>query len=70
MEVLVQEINLKNLKQKLVDVFKYKIGGSQRKLRIYYNNKNCSHYKLSTLVRNNMCEKDEFCEFGHMIPFD
>ena len=28
------------------------------------------HYKENGNVRLNMCEKDEFCEFGHMIAFD
>lgn len=36
---MVPEISLSNLKNKMVDIFHYKIGGDAKKERIYYSNK-------------------------------
>ena len=70
MSTLIKEIGIKNLKNKLVDIFKYKIGGSERKLRVYYAQKKCDHFNVESITRDNMCEKDQYCEFDHLIPFD
>jgi hypothetical protein len=68
---MVPEINVKNLKNKMVEVFHFKVGISPEKQRIYYANKKCKHYRENTLTqRKNMCEKDEYCQFGDLIKFD
>ena len=68
---MVPEISLSNLKDKMVNIFYYKIGGDSQKEDIYYTNKKCYHYKDNSLVvRQNLCEKGEYCEFGHLIKFD
>ena len=36
---MVPEINIKNLKNKMVEIFHFKIGVDQDKQRIYYSNK-------------------------------
>jgi len=36
---MVPEINVKNLKNKMVEIFHFKIGVDQDKQRIYYSNK-------------------------------
>jgi hypothetical protein len=36
---MVPEINVKNLKNKMVEIFHFKIGIDQDKQRIYYSNK-------------------------------
>lgn len=38
---MVPEINVKNLKNKMVEIFHYKIGTNPEKQRIYYSNKVC-----------------------------
>ena len=38
-EVIIEEINIKDMKLKIVDIYKYKIGGTEEKLRNYYQNK-------------------------------
>ena len=78
---MVPEINVKNLKNKMVEIFHFKIGIDQDKQRIYYSNKvyskinnfiqKCKHYRDNTLLKKkNMCEKGEFCEFGNLIEAD
>jgi hypothetical protein len=37
MKNMIEEINIKNLKKKIIDIYRYKIGGSDRKLRVYYS---------------------------------
>jgi len=69
-ENMIGEIDLKNLKGILVDIFKYKIGGNQERLRYYFQGKVCDHAKYNSLVRVNYCEEDEFCEKGFLLPFD
>ncbi len=47
MSEMVPELSLNHLKKKMVDVFLYKIGGDEKKLRIYYSDKvSQSHYKI------------------------
>jgi hypothetical protein len=68
---MVPEINVKNLKNKMVEIFHFKIGVDPEKQRVYYSNKKCKHYRDNTLLRKkNMCEKGEFCEFGNLIEAD
>eukprot|EP00347_Sterkiella_histriomuscorum_P002968 403366109 len=67
------QIKIKNLKDKMVEIFTYKIGGDQKKQRIYTSNKKCTHFdennpKFSQTI--NICVKNEFCQFGHLITFD
>lgn len=37
MKEMIPEININNLKRKMVDIFLYKIGGNENKLHIYYS---------------------------------
>ena len=32
--------------------------------------KRCLHYLNHGIVRANMCEKDEYCQYGHLISYD
>lgn len=61
MNEMIPEISLYNLKKKMVDIYLYKIGGNERKLRIYYADKKCDHWRTHDFARLNMCEKDEYC---------
>lgn len=68
---MVPEICVENLKDKMLEIFHFKIGIDQKKQRVYYSNKKCYHYRENSLIkRSNLCEKDEFCEYGHLIRFD
>lgn len=39
MEEMINQIDIENLKRKMVDIFTYKIGVSSKRERIYYSNK-------------------------------
>ena len=67
---LFEQVKYENLKNKMIDIFKYKIGATEKSLKVYYSNLECDHYKLKSLTRENLCEKDEFCEFKYYISFD
>ena len=47
---MVPEINVKNLKNKMVEIFHYKVGASPQKQKIYYSNQ--VFYTSLTLYRN------------------
>lgn len=71
LEEMVPEICVENLMDKMVDIFHFKVGINDKKQRIYYSSKKCYHYRDNTPIRrSNLCEKDEFCEQGHLIKFD
>jgi hypothetical protein len=61
------EVNIPNLFHLMIDVFVFKIGGSDEKRRIYDFNIACDHYigGLTTL-----CIEDEFCQYDHLVPRD
>lgn len=46
---MVPEINVKNLKNKMVEIFHFKIGVDPEKQRVYYSNK-VSHLKFNFSV--------------------
>ena len=53
----------------MVDIWAFKIGGSSDKLRVYNYEIICDHWNTS-VENGHRCIKDEFCEYGHMIPRD
>ncbi len=58
---ITQEINVQNLKSKLIDIFKFKIAGTPQRLYIFNTNLRCNHKQL--------CEK-HYCFFEHLVDFD
>jgi hypothetical protein len=56
------KIRIKNLINKMRDIFVFKIGGNKRSERIFYQDKECEHYLRNSLLSVNQCSKDEFCE--------
>lgn len=54
---MVPEINVKNLKNKMVEIFHFKIGEDPSRQRIYYSSKKCKHYRENSITKRvNMCE--------------
>ena len=47
-EIILQEIDVENLRDKMVDIFLYKIGGSPEKKKIYDYDIFCNHHGNST----------------------
>lgn len=43
-EIILNEIDVQNLKDKMVDIYLFKIGGSEDKKRIYEYDICCNHY--------------------------
>jgi hypothetical protein len=68
--IILDEIDIQNLKDKMVDIYLYKIGGSNEKKRIYDFDIVCNHFNKSTKEDQEHCIKDEFCREGHLIPRD
>jgi hypothetical protein len=60
---MIGDVKIELLRNRLVDIYLYKIGGTDKRLKNYYENKICVHYKLhlNDTVRLNMCEKNEVC---------
>lgn len=72
-EIVLQEIDTQNLVNKMVDIYIYKIGGSEAMKKVYQYEIMCTHWKEKAKQRGEQgthCIEDEFCEFGHMIPRD
>lgn len=68
--VMCVKVRIKNLLNKMRDIFVFKIGGNERTERIYYQDKECDHHKRNLDLNVNQCTEDEFCEYRHLIPFD
>lgn len=49
---MVPEINVKNLKNKMVEIFHFKIGVDQKKQSIYYSNKVSTILTIALFIRN------------------
>lgn len=49
---MVPEINVKNLKNKMVEIFHFKIGVDQKKQSIYYSNKVSTILIIALFIRN------------------
>lgn len=49
---MVPEINVKNLKNKMVEIFHFKIGVDKQKQSIYYSNKVSTILTIALLNRN------------------
>lgn len=69
--LILAEIDIQNLINKMVDIYIYKIGGSEEKKRIYDFDIKCSHFNdKDPSDKESRCIEDEFCQFGHFIPRD
>jgi len=68
--IVLGEIDVMNLRRKMVDIYLYKIGGSAEKRRIYEFNLMCTHFNEKIQEGAAHCLENEFCQYGHMIPRD
>jgi hypothetical protein len=68
--LMINELDIDNLIQKMLDIYTFKIGGNETKRRAYEYSIMCTHYEESSIGNENRCIENEFCEFGHMIPRD
>jgi hypothetical protein len=64
------EIDVQNLRDKMVDIYLFKIGGSDEKKRIYEYDIMCNHFNKPVKEDEENCIENEFCRQGHMIPRD
>jgi len=69
-----QQVNLQNLKCKLLDIFKFKVAGTPHKEHVYMTNRQCKHYTQSSgskaSKRKAFCQEGEYCFFEHLLPLD
>lgn len=68
--IILGEIDVMNLRNKMVEIYLYKIGGSAEKRRIYEFNLMCTHYNEKVQEGASHCLENEFCQYGYMIPRD
>lgn len=70
-DLVLGNIDIKNLVQKMIDIWVFKIGGDPNQQRIYDFNIVCNHSEKSLEGDSGRhCIKDEFCEYGHFIDRD
>jgi len=79
MKDVAEQIKFQNLKSKLIDIFKFKIGGTPHRDYVYRTSKMCLH--TDTIMNDvggddwrarnvKFCEKGEYCFFDHLLPLD
>jgi hypothetical protein len=68
--IILEEIDVMNLRNKMVDIYLYKIGGSAEKQRVYEFNLMCTHFNDKIKEGASHCLEHEFCQYGYMIPRD
>lgn len=68
--IILDNMDIPNLIDKMVDIFVYKIGGNKAKLEIYQFNHMCNHYEQPVGSGEYNCIKNEFCEKQYYIPRD
>ena len=75
---IVKFLNKQNLRNKLLDIFKAKVGGTPHRERIYKTRAFCKHVadgsavNLSHEILNirKRCQYNEYCFHEHLVPFD
>ena len=63
-------INKQNLRNKLIDIYKFKLGGTEHKQMVYMTRKMCTHAVSKRKMRPSKCELNEYCFFEHLVPMD
>ena len=69
-QIILDEIDIENLRSKMVDIYLYKIGGSPEKKKIYELDIFCNHHNKPVKDEQEHCIENEFCREGHLIPRD
>lgn len=59
-----------NLRDKMVEIYLFKIGGSPEKQKVYEFNLMCTHFNDKIKEGVSHCIENEYCQYGHMIPRD
>lgn len=69
--LIVKFLNKQNLRNKLIDIFKSRIGGTPHREKIFKTRAFCNHTKPGICkTRRNYCQKNEHCFYEHLIPMD
>lgn len=80
--IVIDHINVQNLVEKMVEIYMYKIGGTPEIRYIHDHTILCKHYAGAAALASkpdssapptaeiSHCLKDEYCEYGHLLPRD
>ena len=67
-----KHLSLDSLRIKLIDIFKFKIGGTPHREAVFKARKMCNHCDgiMHGVFTNAICTRDEYCFFEYLVPFD
>ena len=68
--LIVKFLNKQNLRNKLLDIFKAKIGGTAHREKIFKTRAYCTHATDEVQMKRTNCQFNEHCFYENLVPFD